>query len=75
MADDLFTMSSLQAEQYYLTTSDRVFFRIEPGGRIFIDDQETSDDERIGARFREWAKELCPEASPLASNPTDGSNG
>jgi hypothetical protein len=39
----------------------RVLIRIEAGGRIFIDDEETTDTSRIGARFAEWARQVCPK--------------
>jgi hypothetical protein len=65
MADDFIGFGSQPVQQTHLIGHDQQeFMRILPGGRIFIDGQETSDAERIGARFKEWALFMCPP--PLA---------
>lgn len=35
--------------------------RAQRGGRIFIDSEETTDVERIGAAFAAWAKVVLPK--------------
>jgi hypothetical protein len=39
----------------HLVVGGKTLLKINSAGKIFIDDQETSDVERIGATFREWA--------------------
>lgn len=45
----------------FVTGDGRTVFCIRRGGRVFIDGEETTDVERIGAAFVTWAKVFLPK--------------